>query len=114
MKTSGTLSPGVDMTFGANAVNDLLGRIRGVRRKLSQELGFLVQTWSQAHLSATRAAVIMTLEPVFAAVIAVAVAGEQLGLREVVGGALVLAAMAIVELGARHGRDAALPRVECC
>ena len=29
VKTSGTLSPGVDMTFGANAVNDLLGRIRG-------------------------------------------------------------------------------------
>lgn len=29
VKTSGTLSPGVEMTFGANAVNDLLGRIRG-------------------------------------------------------------------------------------
>ena len=29
VETSGTLSPGVDMTFGANAVNDLLGRIRG-------------------------------------------------------------------------------------
>lgn len=28
-KTSGTLGPGVDMTFGAGAVNDLLGRIRG-------------------------------------------------------------------------------------
>lgn len=27
--TSGTLSPGVDMTFGAGAVNDLLGRISG-------------------------------------------------------------------------------------
>ena len=27
--TSGTLGPGIDMTFSANAVNDLLGRIRG-------------------------------------------------------------------------------------
>lgn len=81
---------------------------------VATSVGFLVQTWSQAHLTATRAAVVMTLEPVFAAVIAVLVAGEQLGLRELLGGALVIAAMAIVELGARHGRDAALPRVECC
>lgn len=29
VKTSGTLSPGVDMTFGAGAVNGLLGRIDG-------------------------------------------------------------------------------------
>ena len=29
VKTSGTLSPGVDMTFGAGAVNDLLGRVSG-------------------------------------------------------------------------------------
>lgn len=29
VKTSGTLSPGVDMTFSSGAVNDLLGRIRG-------------------------------------------------------------------------------------
>ncbi len=29
VKTSGTLSPGVNMTFSAGAVNDLLGRIRG-------------------------------------------------------------------------------------
>ncbi len=28
-KTSGTLAPGVDMTFGAGSVNDLLGRISG-------------------------------------------------------------------------------------
>ncbi len=29
VKSSGTLSPGVDMTFGAGAVNELLGRISG-------------------------------------------------------------------------------------
>ena len=29
VKTSGTLAPGVDMTFGAGAVNNLLGRISG-------------------------------------------------------------------------------------
>lgn len=28
-RTAGTLSPGVDMTLGAGAVNDLLGRVRG-------------------------------------------------------------------------------------
>ena len=61
----------------------------------------LVQTWAQAHLSATRAAIIMTMEPVWAAGFAVAFGGEALGLRLLVGGALVLGAMYLVELGPR-------------
>ncbi len=58
----------------------------------------VVQTWAQAHLAPTRAAVIMTMEPVWAAVFAVALGGEALGPRVLVGGALVLAAMYLVEL----------------
>src|SRR5438128_276985 len=53
-------------------------------------LAFVVQTWAQAHLPPTRAAVIMTMEPVFAGIFAVAVAGERLGTRTVVGALLVL------------------------
>ena len=58
----------------------------------------VVQTWAQAHLSATRAAIIMTTEPVFAALFAVLLGGERLTLRMLGGGLLVLAAMYVVEL----------------
>lgn len=62
----------------------------------------LMQTWAQAHLSATRAAIVMTTEPVFAAGFAVAFGGEALTWRMLVGGVLVLAAMYLVELGPRR------------
>lgn len=60
-------------------------------------LALLVQTWAQAHLAATRAAVIMTMEPVWAAGFAVVLGGEVLGWRVLVGGALVLVAMYLAE-----------------
>ena len=56
------------------------------------------QTWAQSHLSATRAAIVMTLEPVFAAGFAVALGGESVTSRMLLGGAMVLAAMYTVEL----------------
>ncbi len=65
-------------------------------------LALMAQTWAQAHLTATRAAIIMTMEPVWAALFAVLFGGERLGLRVVLGGALVLAAMYLVELGPRR------------
>ena len=65
-------------------------------------LALIVQTWAQAHLTATRAAVIMTMEPVWAGLFAVVFGGERLGLRVLVGGAMVLAAMYLVELGPRR------------
>ncbi|HET9654012.1 MAG TPA: DMT family transporter [Kineosporiaceae bacterium] len=65
-------------------------------------VALLLQTWAQAQLPATRAAVIMTMEPVFAAGFAVALAGEQLSARTVAGGGLVLAAMLLAELAPRR------------
>ena len=62
----------------------------------------VVQTWAQAHLSATRAAIVMTTEPVFAATFAVLFGGESLGPRVLLGGALVLAAMYLTELAPRR------------
>ncbi|HUH29991.1 MAG TPA: DMT family transporter, partial [Rhodanobacter sp.] len=61
----------------------------------------LMQTWAQSHLPATRAAIVMTTEPVFAAAFAVAFGSDVLTWRMLVGGALVLAAMYLVELGGR-------------
>jgi drug/metabolite transporter (DMT)-like permease len=68
----------------------------------------LVQTWAQAHLSATRIAVVMTMEPVWTAVFAVLLAGESLTARTALGGLMILAAMYLVELGPRHSADAAV------
>src|SRR5439155_25689470 len=79
---------------------------------LATAVGFLVQTWAQAHLAPTRAAVVMTMEPVFAGIFGVAFGGDDLTGRIVMGGVLVLAAMLLVELGPRHGADAAIERLE--
>lgn len=64
------------------------------------------QTWAQAHLPPTRSAIIMSMEPVFAAVFAVLLGGESATVRMVTGGALVLAAMLIVELAPRRKIEA--------
>lgn len=64
----------------------------------------LVQTWAQAHMPATRAAIVMTTEPVFAAGFAVLLGVDALTMRMVVGGGLVLAAMYLVELAPRFRR----------
>jgi len=64
------------------------------------------QTWAQAHLPPTRAAIIMSMEPVFAALFAVLLGGESMTIRMVFGGLLVLAAMVMAELGPRGRLEA--------
>jgi drug/metabolite transporter (DMT)-like permease len=64
------------------------------------------QTWAQAHLPPARAAIIMSMEPVFAALFAVLFGGESAGVRMIIGGLLVLAAMLIVELAPRRRIEA--------
>ena len=61
-----------------------------------------MQTWAQARLTATRAAIVMTTEPVFAAAFAIVFGADVLGWRLVVGGLLVLSAMYLVELAPRR------------
>jgi drug/metabolite transporter (DMT)-like permease len=74
-------------------------------------VAFVVQTWAQAHVTPTRAAIVMTMEPVFAGLFGV-LAGEALTLRIVLGAACVLVAMFLVELGPRKGADASVERLE--
>src|SRR5215207_392822 len=69
------------------------------------------QTCAQAQLASTRAAVVMTMEPVFAAVFAVAFGGERPDLRTIAGAALVLAATYRAELAPRRGVDATAGRL---
>jgi drug/metabolite transporter (DMT)-like permease len=61
-------------------------------------LCYRLQTWAQRHVSATQTALTLTLEPVFAALIAYLVGVEQLGQRELVGGMLTLAGVITSEL----------------
>ncbi|NCW34556.1 MAG: EamA family transporter [Actinobacteria bacterium] len=61
-------------------------------------IAFVVQTWAQARISATKVAVILTTEVVFAAIFSVALGREPITLRLLIGGTLVLVAMiAIVQ-----------------
>jgi drug/metabolite transporter (DMT)-like permease len=70
----------------------------GITALLATALAFLVQTWAQALVSPTRAAVVMTMEPVFAGIFAVVFGGNQFTLRIMVGAAMVLTAMYIVQI----------------
>jgi drug/metabolite transporter (DMT)-like permease len=63
---------------------------------------FLGQTWAQRHMSATHAAIIFSLEPVFAAVLAAWFLDEHLGPRGLAGGALVLAGIVVSEVHFRR------------
>ncbi len=54
---------------------------------------FVVQTWSQAIIESTKAAVIMTMEVVFSALFAVTIGGEVLSIRTLIGGLLVVISM---------------------
>jgi drug/metabolite transporter (DMT)-like permease len=78
---------------------------------VSGALAMLGQTWAQAHLSSARAAIIMTMEPVWAAFFAVLFGDESLTLRMVVGGAFVLTAMYLVELAPRRKVEAEVPHL---
>lgn len=64
-------------------------------------LAFLAQTWAQTHMTAPRAAIVLTLEPVFAGVFGVTVGGDPLTTRIVLGGLAIVAAMYVVELAPR-------------
>jgi hypothetical protein len=60
-------------------------------------IAFVVQSWAQSQLSTTGAAVVFTMEPVFAA-LAAWVVGERLGWSVLAGGSLVVVAMLVVEV----------------
>jgi drug/metabolite transporter (DMT)-like permease len=61
---------------------------------------FLLWTWGQARTSATHAAIIFSLEPLFATAFAVAVngEGEWMGKRGTLGAVLILAGVIISEI----------------
>ena len=59
-------------------------------------------SWAQSRMSATRAAIILTLEPA-AAALSAAFLGAELGAATIIGGLLLVGAMVVVEVGDRWG-----------
>ena len=59
----------------------------------STAVAFVIQTWSQAHISPTKVAVILTMEVVFAALFAMVFTDETLNLQQMLGGVLILISM---------------------
>jgi len=97
-------------TPGGIAVPPDLGvwEVVGITGVLATAVAFFVQTWAQSLVSATRAAVVMTMEPVFAGFFAVVIGGNQLTLRTIAGAACILAAMFIINL--KSGRSDTRPK----
>jgi drug/metabolite transporter (DMT)-like permease len=60
-------------------------------------LGFLVQTWAQRQTSATRTALVFTLEPVWAAIFGYTLAGDRLGALGWGGCAVIMAGIVLAE-----------------
>lgn len=75
-------------------------------------IAFFCMVWAQRVVPESRAAIILLLEPVFAAVLGY-VAGDRLGWRGAIGAALILGAVLVTELGAARppavGAELALP-----
>jgi drug/metabolite transporter (DMT)-like permease len=65
---------------------------------LATALAFTTMAWAQQHTSATRIAVILTLEPAVAWLTSYVVTGEILALRGKMGAVLILAGVLLVEL----------------
>jgi drug/metabolite transporter (DMT)-like permease len=62
---------------------------------LATAAAFFVQTWAQRHLSAALTGIILSLEPVFAWLVGMAVLGDRLRGRQMVGGVVLVLAMVL-------------------
>ena len=70
---------------------------------------FWVQTWAQSMFDSSRVAIILTLEVLFTALLAVGVGQETLAVKTIIGGAIMVIAMLVVEWPSR-GDNA--PKIE--
>ncbi len=64
----------------------------------STVIGFSFQTWAQQHTSPSHTAILVSLEPVFAALTSWLLASEHFGARTLIGAALILAGILLAEL----------------
>jgi drug/metabolite transporter (DMT)-like permease len=71
---------------------------------MASAVAFFLQTWAQRRLEPTRTALLLMLEPVFAAIAGYFIAHDQLGLRGIVGGLLILLGVIAAELGTAYAK----------
>jgi drug/metabolite transporter (DMT)-like permease len=64
----------------------------------STAIGFSFQTWAQQYTSPTHTAILISLEPVFAAITSWLLARERLGGRVLLGAALIFTGILLAEL----------------
>jgi drug/metabolite transporter (DMT)-like permease len=80
---------------------------------LATAVAFSVQVWAQQYTSANHAAIIFTLEPVFAGLTSFFFYHERLGARSLAGAALILGGILIAELlGPAPAAEASVPPAE--
>lgn len=70
----------------------------GVCAVFATAIAFSVQLWAQQYTTSSHAAIIFTLEPVFAVITSYLVIGERLDRRSMIGAIFVLAGILIAEL----------------
>ncbi|SDP49661.1 Threonine/homoserine efflux transporter RhtA [Nakamurella panacisegetis] len=71
---------------------------------VSGALAMMMQSWAQAHLPATRVALVMATEPLWAAALSVMFLHEAVTARLVIGATAIVSALIIAETGASDGR----------
>jgi drug/metabolite transporter (DMT)-like permease len=93
--------------FGAHAIRWQAMRIEPSRELwigvaicavFATAVAFSLQLWAQQFTTPSHAAILFTLEPVFAVITSYLALGERLGLRSIAGAALVLAGILAAEL----------------
>ncbi len=80
-----------------------------VTAALATALSFSLYTWAQRHTTATRAALLFALEPVFAGVVAWGFAGERWNRLALFGAGLILSSIVLVELRPNVQKEQAGP-----
>jgi len=89
----GAIPAGLDLSISMNGWLGILAT-----GAFATAFALVLQTWAQALISPTKAGIIYTLEPAFAALFAF-LGGERVAISTLEGGSLVLVAMVLVESG---------------
>jgi drug/metabolite transporter (DMT)-like permease len=70
----------------------------GITAIFATAFAFIVQTWTQSIVAPTYAAVVLTMEPVFAGIFGIAFGGDPFTGRVLLGAACILGAMLLIQL----------------
>lgn len=75
---------------------------------VATSIAFFVQTWAQSIMDASRVAIMLTSEVIWAALVAVVAGQEQLSWRTITGGIFMVTAMLIAEWPSRANQELAV------